>query len=652
MSQPVEQTLHKSGCERSKYSTTCKIKKQRTGSGAFGVHFKIRPTNTERMSLCGSFLSDEQFLCSICLDWFNNPSSTPCGHSFCMACISKYWDGCKVFMCPLCKKTFQKRPELEINRTLREITDQFRPMTGEGGVRIEKRGGRGGRNRGMPVNFIYELKKKLPQHQLKTALTLPDAQGKTGKPIPTSASTVTTSLVSSVPNSSPIAALTNSSGSPQPPPTFPHSSGRRRFTVTGAASSRSIPVCEIHRRGIVIYCRTDRACICPECETLDHQDHDTVTLETEWMETKKDQLSVSEQEIQEMIRQRIRKIEEIRLSVTELELVVERETVGSVCMLSELVSAIQRSQTELMEVMEMSRRAAEHQADSMIRQLELEVEELRRRESALAQLAQSDDYMHCVKTFPNVSSPPPTKDWSEVSVNSDLGTGTIYRSLAALVERFQEELKTIAETGFPASVTEPSPVQTQPRIRRIQEYAVDVTLDGNTAHPRLILSEDMKSVRCGDKHQMLADNPERFNRVVCVIGREAISSGRHYWEVEVGGKTDWDLGVARQSINRKGKVEITPSKGYWFLSLRDKNKYAFRTEPSTDVHLNLRPNTIGIFVDYEKGQVSFYNVDAKMHIYTFNDTFSECIFPFFSPCTNKSGKNNGPLIIKPVIMTE
>lgn len=70
---------------------------------------------------------------------------------------------------------------------------------------------------------------------------------------------------------------------------------------------------------------------------------------------------------------------------------------GSVCMLSELVSAIQRSQTELMEVMEMSRRAAEHQADSMIRQLELEVEELRRRESALAQLAQSDDYMHCVK---------------------------------------------------------------------------------------------------------------------------------------------------------------------------------------------------------------------------------------------------------------
>lgn len=116
-------------------------------------------------------------------------------------------------------------------------------------------------------------------------------------------------------------------------------------------------------------------------------------------------------------------------------------------------------------------------------------------------------------------------------------------------------------------------------------------------------------VRCGDRHQLVPDNPERFDRVVCVLGREAISSGRHYWEVrgsllwvsdiennkylnacpssllyvsvfdcinmsyfqvEVGGKTDWDLGVARQSINRKGKIEVTPSNGYWFLSLRDK----------------------------------------------------------------------------------
>lgn len=76
---------------------------------------------------------------------------------------------------------------------------------------------------------------------------------------------------------------------------------------------------------------------------------------------------------------------------------VERETAGSVCLFSTMMSAIERSQAELMEVMEISRRAAEHQADAMIRQLELEVIELRRRESALAELAQSDDQIHCLK---------------------------------------------------------------------------------------------------------------------------------------------------------------------------------------------------------------------------------------------------------------
>ncbi|XP_023149443.2 E3 ubiquitin-protein ligase TRIM7 [Amphiprion ocellaris] len=587
------------------------------------------------MSLYSSFLlSDEQFQCSICLDVFTNPSSTPCGHSFCMACISRYWDGLKVCQCPLCKKTFQKRPDLQINRTLREITEQFKSMKGGGGgAGREKRGGKG--DTGIPEDLYNELRRRLPR-------PLPSSEAPTH---------ITPSLAPSVPNYSAIAALTSAIVPPPPPYPSNRSSGRRRFTLSGPESSWNLPICEVHHRGIMLYCRTDQMCICPECEEEDHPDHDTVTAESEWMNTKV-LLSGSEQRIQEMIRQRLRKIDEIRTSVSELQLKVERETAGNVRLFSMLVSAIERSQAELMEVMEMSRRAAEHQADTMIRQLELEVEELRRRETVLAELAQSDDCIHCVKTFPTVSSPPPAKDWSAASVKSDLGTGTIYRSLAVLVEKFQEELKNVAENGFPGPVVEPSPIRSLPRMKRVQEYALDVTLDCNTAHPRLVLSEDMKSVRCADKHQLLPDNPERFDRVVCVLGREAITSGKHYWEVEVGGKTDWDLGVAKQSINRKGKIEYTPSNGYWFLSLRDKNKYAFRTEPSTDVNLNHRPHKIGIFVDFEKGQVSFYNVDARIHIYTFNVTFSESVFPFFSPCTNKSGKNDAPLIITPVNILE
>uniref|UniRef100_A0A3Q2Z1K6 Bloodthirsty-related gene family, member 1 n=1 Tax=Hippocampus comes TaxID=109280 RepID=A0A3Q2Z1K6_HIPCM len=330
------------------------------------------------MSLYGNLLSSDQFQCSICLDIFNNPSSTPCGHSFCVTCINQYWDGAKVCQCPLCKRTFQKRPDLQINRTLREITEQFRSMSGGG------------------------------------------------------------------------------------------------------------------------------------------------------MESK----------TQEMIQQRLVKIEDIRSSVSQLEVCQPR-----------------------------------------------------------ARFAFLDPFR-----------------WRELSV----------------------------------------------WMRRVQEFAGRVTKRCRihaglhaAPHPsRLTWLFCFVQVWCGDRHQLLPDNVERFDRVVCVLGREAITSGRHYWEVQVGGKTDWDLGVARQSINRKGKIDVTPNNGYWFLSLRDKNKYAFRTEPSTDVHLNLRPNKIGVFVDFDRGQVSFYNVDAKIHIYTFNDTFTECIFPFFSPCTNRSGKNDGPLVITPVDVSE
>ncbi|XP_042698066.1 E3 ubiquitin-protein ligase TRIM39-like [Malaclemys terrapin pileata] len=179
--------------------------------------------------------------------------------------------------------------------------------------------------------------------------------------------------------------------------------------------------------------------------------------------------------------------------------------------------------------------------------------------------------------------------------------------------------------------------------KMIKKFKADVTLDPKTAHPNLILSEDRKSVRFGEAKQDLPDNPERFTYYPFVLGSEGFVSGRHYWEVEVGDKTQWTLGVCRDSVTRKGKITPSPEDGYWRLRLWNKDVYTALTSSPTPLLLRVKPKRIGIFLDYELGEISFYNLNDHSHIYTFTETFTEKLRPFFYP-----GVHTTPLIIRPV----
>ncbi|XP_043846918.1 erythroid membrane-associated protein isoform X2 [Dromiciops gliroides] len=181
--------------------------------------------------------------------------------------------------------------------------------------------------------------------------------------------------------------------------------------------------------------------------------------------------------------------------------------------------------------------------------------------------------------------------------------------------------------------------------RRARLHMVDVTLDPDTAHPKLFLSEDLRSVRLGDKRQNVPDNPRRFDFVVSVLGLPSFTSGCHYWEVCVGDKTKWVLGVCSESVSRKGKITASPANGHWLLRQSRMNEYEALTSPQTFFRLKESPRRVGIFLDYEAGFVSFYNATNKSHIYTFIHAFSGPLCPFFEPCLLDEGKNVAPLII-------
>uniref|UniRef100_A0AAY4BH97 Uncharacterized protein n=1 Tax=Denticeps clupeoides TaxID=299321 RepID=A0AAY4BH97_9TELE len=169
-----------------------------------------------------------------------------------------------------------------------------------------------------------------------------------------------------------------------------------------------------------------------------------------------------------------------------------------------------------------------------------------------------------------------------------------------------------------------------------------VTLNPITAHPQLILSEDLTSVRYSDEIQNLPDNPERFDEYVAVLGSEGFNSGTHCWDVDVGGNTGWRLGVMTESAERKGAVYSRS--GIWYMFYYDGKYYARSTpNPATLLSFNRKLQKIRVTLDWDGGKLLFSDAVNNTHLHTLTHTFTERVFPYFSTVCEFS-----PLRILPV----
>ncbi|XP_028842465.1 bloodthirsty-related gene family, member 2 [Denticeps clupeoides] len=339
-----------------------------------------------------------------------------------------------------------------------------------------------------------------------------------------------------------------------------------------------------------------------------------------------EKLEKTNEEVEQLIQERLSKVENLKTSLKLLQASCHQEIQESHRVFSTLLSFVEQSHQSVLATVEEKQRQAERRVDKLVRELDREILDLKGNISETKD-QQSDQ----LKRWGSQHSlgPAEMRDWSRVTLEIDPCVGTVRGAVLDLMDKVLVQANQLSKL----------------ELKRLQKYSADVTLNHQTAHAHLILSEDKKQVRHGDKKQDVPESPKRFDRVANVLGKESFSTGRHYWEVEVRDKMEWDLGVVRHSVNRKGKFTVCPANGFWTLSLRNGNQYTANTSPPTPLALSCKPKRVAIFVDYEEGRVSFLCVDTGVHIHTFTDTFKDTLHPFFSPGHPHRGKNAAPLTV-------
>ncbi|CAL8387563.1 unnamed protein product [Boreogadus saida] len=531
--------------------------------------------------------SEENFSCSICLDVFSSPVTTPCGHNFCRTCITKFWDEQVQYQCPVCNELFHTRPDLRVNILLSELAAQFKTS-----VRIKEQ----------PC-----VEKREVPCDICTGIQL--------KAVKSCLECFTSYCNTHLERHQRVARL-------------------KKHLLVEPMESLEDRMCKKHERLLELFCRTEQVCVCKFCTEGDHRYHPVVPLKEEY-EEKMAQLGNIESEVLQMIQERKLKIKDIKDTFDLSKKDADRVIAYGLHALTALMRCIEKWQDDFSQTIKENLKCTEKQAEDLIKELEQEIEDLTNRSSELKPLSHTEDHLHFLQAFRCLKDPPSTRDWTTVEVPPPSYAGTLRRYLDQLVETLNKKLR-------------------DTEVRRIQQYKVDLTLDSDTAHPYLILSEDGKQVHYGGVMKTLPDNPKRFTLFPLVLSGKSFSSGRFYFEVQVKDKTVWYLGVARESINRKDLIPLTPKNGCWIIFF-DKNEFVFHGDSAVRLHLRAQLQKVGVFVDYDAGLVSFYEVKAKIHIYSATGcTFSEPLYPLLGLCAMFYGcrRKPTPLIISAVNQTD
>ncbi|XP_044837307.1 tripartite motif-containing protein 10-like [Mauremys mutica] len=364
-------------------------------------------------------------------------------------------------------------------------------------------------------------------------------------------------------------------------------------------------LCEVHSKALDLFCEEDREAMCVVCwRSPEHRSHTVLLMEE------------AAQKYKEKIQAHLKTLREEREKLLESKMTGEGKS-------WEYLKQIEKKRQQIVAEFQQLHQFLEEQEQLLLAQLEkLEKEIPKIQDENITKVSEEISCLsELISELEGKCQKPASEFLQDIrSTLSRCEKGKfqqpeeISRELEKRLSDFPQKTVALMETLRKFQDTLPSALERKRGEPLGAPRLVNVTLDPDTAHPKLILSEDQKSVRWGHTWQRLPNNPETFDTDRCVLGCEGFTSGRHCWEVE--GEGGWAVGVARESVRRKGRISHSPEEGIWAVE-QWKGQVRALTSPETLLPLSRAPSRIRVCLDCDQGQVTFIDAGDEAPIFTF-----------------------------------
>ncbi|XP_068582292.1 tripartite motif-containing protein 16-like [Cebidichthys violaceus] len=523
------------------------------------------------MAQKGVHLDRETFSCSICLDLLKDPVTIPCGHSYCRNCIKTHWDEeekKKLHSCPQCRQTFRPRPDLVKNTMLADLVEQLKKT----GLQAA------------PADHCYAG----PEDVACDVCT-----GRKLKAFKSCLMCLVSYCENHLQPHYDVAQL-------------------KKHKLVDPSKKLQENICSRHDDVMKIFCRTDQQCICYLCLMDEHKGHDTVSAAAERTERQRE-LEVSRLNIQQRIQDREKDVKLLQQEVENINVSADKAVEDNEKIFTELIRLMEKRSSDVKQQVRSQQRTEVSRVKELQEKLEQEISELKRNDTELKKLSHTEDHNQFLHNYPSLSPLSESTDSSSIRIRPL----SYFEDVTEAVSEVRDELQDVLRdkwTNISLTVTEVNVLlsQSEPKTRaEFLKYSREITLDPNTAHTRLLLSDGNRKATLMSQHQSYSSHPDRFTGCEQVLSRESLT-GRCYWEVEWRGGVF--VAVAYKNISRKcdfSRCEFGWNDKSWALTC-DENSYNFRYK-STDTPISdPRSSRVGVYLDHRAGILSFYSVSETM----------------------------------------